>query len=142
MKNCKVILAVVLTLAGLVTAAPAAQAAPRKAVHAVSIAMIRSGGYAGGSSNYAVSGNGTLKVLRLASTPAFRKLRSNYVPKNTCCDRFLYRLEVGYSDGSKKRVKALQGTPGNPKILLSVIHELESTPANVASYFPPVFPFI
>ncbi|MEU4426967.1 hypothetical protein AB0F81_40620 [Actinoplanes sp. NPDC024001] len=121
------------------TAQPAV-AAPQPQAHSISV--VRTGGIHGGLSSFALSGGGTrhaTEVLRLASSPAFRALRPRYVPKNTCCDRYLYRVAVGYTSGRTKKVVALESTPGTPKVLWDVIHRMETMPNPVS--FPPGFPF-
>ncbi|BBH63430.1 hypothetical protein ACTI_01150 [Actinoplanes sp. OR16] len=114
---------------------------------AQAIALVRTGGIAGaGPSVYTLVGSGggndhNTRTLRLASSREFMALRSSYVPKDTCCDRFEYTIEVGYRNGGKKKIEALEGTPGNPKVLLDVIHMMETMPTPKPIVFPPGFPF-
>jgi hypothetical protein len=127
--------------------AQAAAAVPQQAApRAYSISVVRTGGVQGGQASFQVSGGVTkhsAEVLRLASSPAFRALGPRYVPKNTCCDRYLYRVAVGYANGRTKRVVALEGTPGVPKVFWEVVHRMETMPkpGPFTINFPPGFPF-
>ncbi|MFC7531140.1 hypothetical protein [Actinoplanes sp. GCM10030250] len=141
MTRTKVFLSALVALAGVtapVTPASAASFAPA----AESVSVVRTGGFAGSQASFQVSGSGTkqsAEVLRLASGPAFRALRPRYVPKNTCCDRYLYRVEVRYRNGRVKDVTALQGAPA-PRVLWDVIKRVENMPAPSVK-FPAIFPF-
>lgn len=127
-------------------AKPVAKPPKKPAGPAQSVSVVRTGGIAGGTSiNTLVSTGGgkghNAQVIRLASSPEFRTLKSRYVPKNTCCDRFEYKVEVGYRNGVKKTITVLQGTPGTPKVLLDVIHLMETMPEPKPIVFPSGFPF-
>lgn len=138
MKNTLLSAAAALTCL-LATAAPA-QAAPV----AQSVSVQRTGGIGNSQASFQVSGGGSkhaAEVLRLASSPAFRALRPRYVPRNTCCDRYLYRVEVRYRNGQVKDVTALQGAPA-PKVLWTVIDKVENTPVTMPFNLSwPPFPF-
>ena len=95
------------------------------------VVVVRTGGIAGGMSVFTLVGadnQHNAQTLRLASSPEFRALRPKYVPENTCCDRYTYKVEVGYRNGVKKKITVLQGTPGTPKVLLDVIRRMETMP--------------
>ena len=131
------------------TRSPAAAVTPAgSAVRAERIAFVRTGGLQGGTYSFSFSGTGNsngARALQLASTRAFQALRPRYVPRNTCCDRYLYKIEVRYANGRTKRVTALEGTPGIPQVLLDVIRLIETMPTpkppTVKIPFPPGFPF-
>ncbi|GLY07601.1 hypothetical protein [Actinoplanes sp. NBRC 101535] len=123
--------------------APPAPAAPSAPV-ALAVALARSGGITGATAVFAVAGRDTphaRKVMKAASTPAFRALGPKYLPAKQCCDRYRYELEVGYADGSKKKVVTMTGTPGAPAALLTVIDLMEHMPAPEAPTLPAGFPF-
>ncbi|WP_328476827.1 hypothetical protein OHA21_22920 [Actinoplanes sp. NBC_00393] len=120
------------------------------AVRAEHISFVRTGGPHNNRFAYSFSGKGNspgARALRLASTPSFLALRPRYVPKNTCCDRFLYEIEVRYVNGRTKKVVALEDAPGIPQVLLNIIREIETQPApnirppKIDFKFPSVFPF-
>ena len=106
------------------------------------VAVVRTGGITGGMAVFTLIGANNRHnalILRLASSPEFRALRSSYVPANTCCDRYSYKVEVTYRNGVKKKITVLAGTPGTPPVLLNVIRLMEtmSAPKPVAfSGFP------
>ncbi|MEU4688707.1 hypothetical protein [Actinoplanes sp. NPDC023714] len=130
-------------------AGPAAAAKPKPvkkpAGPAVAVVVVRTGGVAGGGTSvYTLVGSDsahTARILGLASSAEFRELRSRYIPKNRCCDRFEYTIEVGYRNGVKKRIETLAGTAGTPQVLLDVIRLMETMPAPEPITFAPGFPF-
>jgi hypothetical protein len=134
-------LAAVVVLAGLVGAT--ASAAPATAAPAAeAVSMQRTGGHGDHLSVQLAGGGGKAidEIFRLASSPAFRALRPRYVPKNTCCDRYLYRVEVRYRNGAVKKVEALDGAPGAPKVLWDLVHRMENVSGPVTIDVP-AFPF-
>ena len=97
----------------------------------------RSGGFAGDATQWQLYGDGTLQITHdpgnanatveeTSVDPAavqtlldslqeldFFDLDGNYVPKNSCCDRFNYVLTVR-SDGQEQRVETVGGTEDVP----------------------------
>jgi hypothetical protein len=126
-------------------AKPTAKPVKKPAGPAQAVVVVRTGGIAGGSSVFTLVGAGSdahsAATIRLASSAAFKNLRARYIPKNECCDRFHYTVEVGYRNGAKKKIVALQGAPGTPKVLLDVIRLMETMPEPEPIRFPAGFPF-
>ncbi|MEV6344725.1 hypothetical protein [Actinoplanes sp. NPDC051851] len=131
---------------------PPGTTAPAKSTtkQATAIAVIRTGGISGDRSIYALAGKGgnkqSLEAYRLASSAAFLAVKPRYVAKNACCDRFSYQIEVGYSDGTKKKLTVLEGTPGTPKVVNDLIRAVTSVPPPkivmpTVPKFPAGFPF-
>jgi hypothetical protein len=108
---------------------PAGRPAP-----ATAIVLERTGGFAGARDLFVVdrSTAGGRRSLRLAGSPAFRRLRSSYRPANPCCDRFAYRVTVTYRGGHRKTVSTVQGATA-PRILWHVIAEVERVGARPLS---------
>ena len=96
----------------------------------------RSGGYAGVDENYSIFMcgqivlNGDLnghaetqeidELLQQIETLGFYDLAPKYVPKDTCCDRFSYRLKV--NNGIKDHtVIAVDGAPSAPAQLWELL---------------------
>ena len=115
-------LVAVCAIAALMPTAPAA-AAP---VTATAILLERAGGFAGARDSFAVdrSTAGGRHALRMAASPAFRRLHRSYQPKDPCCDRYSYRLTVTDRGGHRKTVSTVQGATA-PRILWDVIAEVE-----------------
>jgi hypothetical protein len=77
------------------------------------------------------------EVLRLASSPAFRGLRSHYVPADRS-GRYRYEVTVHYRNGADKKIVTYSDTEGAPPLLFEVIRRVETFPTPA---FPPGFPF-
>lgn len=122
------------TAAGAVAAAPIAP----HGYQAVSVSVERTRGEHH-QSIFQVSGGAKQagEVLRLASSPEFRSLRSHYLPPSRS-GRYRYEVTVRYRNGKTKRVVTYSDTPGTPKVLHDVIRAVETMPAPA---FPPGFPF-
>jgi hypothetical protein len=75
-----------------------------------SIQLRRTGGFLGVDETYQVTpGNPspeTPHLLALAGNDEFLALDPVYGPKDPCCDFFIYRLSVHYTDGTTKSVLA------------------------------------
>src|SRR3954462_3312528 len=99
-------IAAVVAACGIATFTPATPAAahPVPPGTAVRIVLDRSGGFAGRTDTFVVSPStaGGEQPLRLAGSYAFTRLRGSYLPRNSCCDRFSYRVEVSYRGGFRK----------------------------------------
>jgi hypothetical protein len=112
---------------------------------AVAVAVIRTGGGQGGQSVFSIVGAGNAanaEVLALASTPAFQALRPRYGPVRPALARYIYRIEAGYQDNTKKVVIVVDGTPGTPRVALNVIRLMTNMAAvDMSTAFPPGFPF-
>jgi len=115
-----------IALCGVAALAPEPPAAAATPILATTIVLEREGGFAGTRDSFAVDGAtaGGQRPRRMASSPAFRRLRSSYLPDNPCCDRYSYRLTVTYRGDYRKRVATVQGTAA-PRILWDVIAEVE-----------------
>jgi hypothetical protein len=48
-------------------------------------------------------------ALALASTPQYRRLKSEYLPADPCCDRSSYEVTVRYQRGPAKVVRTMDG---------------------------------
>jgi hypothetical protein len=125
--------ALLLGLAGVVaSSAGVAAAAPRSGAVQVSVERTR------GKHNmsiFQVSGGirEAADVLRLASSPAFRGLRSHYVPADRS-GRYRYEVTVHYRDGKNKKIVTYSDTTSAPPLLFEVIRKVETFPT-------PAFPF-
>lgn len=124
--------------AARLTAIAAESPAERQGYQAVSVSVERTRGRHD-LSVFQVSGNiaAAGEVLRLASSPAFRTLRSHYVPADKS-GRYRYEVTVRYRNGKAKRVVTYADHPGTPRVLLDVIRKVETLPTPA---FPPGFPF-
>jgi hypothetical protein len=78
-----------------------------------------------------------VQVLRLASSPAFRRLGPHYLPDDKS-GRYRYEVTVHYRSGKFKKVVTYSNTPGAPRVLVDVIRKVENMPA---PSFPQGFPF-
>lgn len=127
------------TAARVPVTAPAAASLPAAPVPAapttaVRIVLEREGGFAGTAKSFVV-GRETVdgrRALRMAATRDFLWLRNSYQPRNSCCDRFSYRLTVTYRGGFHKTVSTVQGTTA-PRILWDVIAEAQRVGATPPS---------
>jgi hypothetical protein len=123
------------TLVALVAVAAFAPAVPAEAapILANSIVLDRSGGITGARTTFLVDRStvGGDEPRQLASTPQFQALRSSYLPANSCCDRYSYRLTVTYAGGYRKTVSTVQGTTA-PSILWDVISSVERVGARTS----------
>jgi hypothetical protein len=124
-RNIRVALVTVCAIAALAPATPAA-AAPGGFDSATGIVLERTGGFTGEQTSFAVDRStvGGQRPLRMAESRQFLRLRSSYQPKNSCCDRFSYRVTVSYRGGYRKTVTTVQGARA-PRILRDVINEVE-----------------
>jgi hypothetical protein len=104
---------------------PAAAAAPGP-TRATRIVLERTGGFAGVHDSFAVDRStvGGQRPLRMVESRRFTSLRSSYVPKNSCCDRFAYQVTVTYRGGYTKTVSTVQGADA-PSELWQVINAVE-----------------
>jgi hypothetical protein len=50
-------------------------------------------------------------VLAAASRPELRTLHLPLMPQDLCCDRYVYTVMVGWSDGSAKVFRTADGLP-------------------------------
>ncbi|MBL7260254.1 hypothetical protein [Paractinoplanes lichenicola] len=93
---------------------------------AEAIVLERTGGFAGKRDTFVVDrstadGRGPLRV---AGSTEFKSLRASYRPRNSCCDRYSYRVTVSYRHGRVKTVTAVQGASA-PRILWRTIDEVQ-----------------
>jgi hypothetical protein len=123
--NSRVALVAVCAIAALAPATPAA-AAPGGSDSATGIVLVRTGGFTGEQTLFAVDRStvGGQRPLRMAGSRQFLRLRSSYQSQNSCCDRFSYRVTVSYSGGYRKTVTTIQGARA-PQILWDVINQVE-----------------
>jgi hypothetical protein len=131
------VVALLLTVAGIV-ASPTQVARAAPGPEAVQVSVERTRGKHN-MSIFQVSGGirEAAEVLRLASSPAFRRLRSHYVPADRS-GRYRYEVTVHYRDGGDKRIVTYSDTESAPPLLFTVIRKVETFPTPV---FPPGFPF-
>lgn len=101
-------------------AAPSSGSAPT-----ASVVLERSGGLAGGTDVFAadqsISDQRAARLMELTSGHRFRSLDAEYLPQVTCCDRYHYRIVVGYADGGSKTVSTVDEAPSAPCVLREVI---------------------
>jgi hypothetical protein len=71
------------------------------------------------------------RLLRLASSPAFLALEPSYLPADTCCDFFVYRVTVSYTNDAKKSVVTMEGATA-PSVLWDVIVLRQAIGGNTA----------
>lgn len=121
------VVAAVVVAGSVATVTPAAPAAAGPAGSpATRIVLERAGGFTGDTVSFAVDRStvGGREPLRLAGSPAFRRLRGSYLPAHTCCDRFTYRVTVTWRGGHRKTVSTVQGATA-PRVLWDVIRQTE-----------------
>lgn len=96
--------------AGTASAGTASADAATAAKTADFIQLRRTGGIIGVDETYQVTPSNpspeTPHLLALAGSDEFLALDPVYGPKNPCCDFFIYRLSVHYTDGTTKSVFA------------------------------------
>jgi hypothetical protein len=51
-------------------------------------------------------------VLQAAGNPALKKPQPT--PRDTCCDRYLYRISISYPDGTSTTFTTVEGAPTTP----------------------------
>ncbi|MFI7598183.1 protealysin inhibitor emfourin [Actinoplanes sp. NPDC049681] len=99
-----------------------------------SISVTRGGGFAGRTEHFVVDQNSddqrAQQALNLAAQPQFRRLAPEYLPENTCCDRFTYRVVAVYNSGVSKTVVTMDGVENTPPVLFEVIDAVVSADAS------------
>jgi Emfourin len=114
------------------------QAASRE----ITISYHRSGGFSGTDDTWTLSADGTvshqgqtsgtpeqLTAAQMAELTAaisaanFMSLDDSYVPKDTCCDRYLYEITVTI-DGHSKTVRTIDASPTAPAELTHLVDTL------------------
>ena len=120
------------TQAPSVTQTPATQTPTGKSAETgqeVQIVLKRSGGFAGVKDSWSITSDGHItssdgresQVSEASLSEAvneleklgFFEMERSYAPKNTCCDRFTYKLEV-IVNGKSHSVTALEGAQEAP----------------------------
>jgi hypothetical protein len=116
----------------------------------ISIVYHRSGGFAGTDDTWKISVNGMMSYQgQTAGTPEqltteqwaeltaavhaanFMALDESYVPKNTCCDRYLYEITVTMG-GQSKTVRTIDASPTAPvelTQLIGLLNRMVATPS-------------
>jgi hypothetical protein len=59
-------------------------------------------------------------AVELVASAEFRRLRHTHLPKNSCCDRYFYRVTVAYRDTHRKTISTVQGAAA-PSLLWNVM---------------------
>lgn len=125
------IVALAAVVAATALLAPATATAARPAAEPTAahrIELVRSGGFAGATSYFAVDrhtpGSDAAFALMLAARPDFRALAPSYEPTDLCCDHFRYVVTVSYADRSTKTVTTWSHA-AHPLVLASVIASTE-----------------
>jgi hypothetical protein len=127
-------LGLLLGLAVVGLTAPAAAAAwtsadvdavpPGKTPVATRVVLERTGGINGQPLTIVVDAGGAHpdvpRLLRMASSPEFLALKPSYLPEDTCCDFFFYKVTVTYINDAKKSVLTMEGV-AVPTVLSDVI---------------------
>jgi len=112
----------------------------------------RSGGFSGADDTWTIAADGTvshqgrtpgtpeqLTAAQMAELAAairaadFMSLEDSYVPKDTCCDRYLYEITVTIG-GQSKTVRTIDASPTAPAGLTSLVDTLNRL---VATPSPP-----
>jgi len=102
----------------------------------------RSGGFAGADDTWSMAADGTvshqgqttgtpeqLTATQMAELTAavrvanFMSLENSYVPKDTCCDRYLYEITVTLG-GQSRTVRTIDAAPTAPAALTQLIDTL------------------
>jgi hypothetical protein len=131
--------------APIATRGPSPLASPlegQAAAQEISISYHRSGGFAGTDDTWTVSADGAvshqgetpgtpgqLTVAQMAELTAaihaanFMSLEDSYVPKDTCCDRYLYEITVTI-DGHSKTIRTIDASPTAPAELTRLVDTL------------------
>jgi hypothetical protein len=77
------------------------------------VVVERTGGIAGVHDTFIVESRNTSpeaeKLFALTSSPEFLALDPVYLPQDTCCDFFEYRVTVSYTDGSGRWLVTMDG---------------------------------
>jgi hypothetical protein len=115
-----------LAIAGLTAPAAVADTVPGpKSLVAFRVVLERTGGVTGQPQTIVVDAGGAHpdipRLLRLVSSPEFLALDPSYLPKDTCCDFFFYRVTVTYINDAKKSVLTMEGATA-PAVLWNAIH--------------------
>jgi hypothetical protein len=106
---------------------PESEATPPAAQPATRVEYTRSGGIVGGvqATNTFVRGQAPptgftaaeqREVLRAAAAPALRDLPAKQLPKDLCCDLFIYQVTVTWSDGETRTFMAADGIDVAPPL--------------------------
>jgi hypothetical protein len=115
---------------------PAARPMPADAV----INYRRSGGFAGVSDEWTVFVDGQVKsaagqawqvsaqeisdLVQAAEEAGFFSMQSSYIPKNACCDRFMYHLTIRLGN-QVHTVETIDAAPGMPAELGPLLREVD-----------------
>lgn len=62
-------------------------------------------------------------IMRAASNPRLATVPMTPLPKNTCCDRFLYVVKIDWDDGTSRTYKTLDGVR-QPLVFDRLLHRL------------------
>ena len=108
----------------------------------LSVVYHRSGGFAGTDDTWSMAADGTvshqgqttgtpeqLTATQMAELTAavraanFMSLENSYVPKDTCCDRYLYEITVTLG-GQSRTVRTIDASPTAPAELMHLIDTL------------------
>ena len=120
----------------------------------ISVSYHRSGGFSGADDTWTIAADGAvshqgqtpgtpeqLTAMQMAELAAairtadFMSLEDSYVPKDTCCDRYLYEITVTIG-GHSKTVRTIDASPSAPAGLTSLVdtlNRLVATPSRAAS---------
>ena len=131
--------------APIATHGPSPSASPpegQAASQEISISYHRSGGFAGTDDTWTISADGAvshqgqtpgtpeqLTAAQMAELTAairaanFMSLEDSYVPKDSCCDRYLYEITVTIG-GHSKTVRTIDASPTAPAELTRLIDTL------------------
>ena len=131
--------------APIATRGPSPLASPlegQAASQEITISYHRSGGFSGTDDTWTLSADGTvshqgqtsgtpeqLTAAQMAELAAairaadFMSLEDSYVPKDTCCDRYLYEITVTIG-GHSKTVRTIDASPTAPAGLTSLVDTL------------------
>jgi hypothetical protein len=138
MRRLAVLLGLLFGLAVVGLAAPAASAdtvpGPKTLV-ASRVVLERTGGPTGQVFTVVVDAGGahpdTPRLLRLTSSAEFLALKPSYLPADTCCDFYFYKVTVTYTNDVKKSVLTMEGAEA-PDVLRDVIGLALSIGGNAA----------
>jgi hypothetical protein len=94
-------------------------------VRAVSVTYTRAGGKTGRTQIVQIAPGAPVKgydkaqvrdVLAAASRPELRTLHLPLMPQDLCCDRYVYTVRIGWSDGSAKVFRTADGLRQPPAL--------------------------
>ena len=93
---------------------------------ATEVSISRSGGIAGGQTSYTFTAGEAPpegftaaqrdRVLEVASAPALRDLEPEPLPKDLCCDLFVYEITVTWDDGTTRTFTTADGVETHPAL--------------------------